>query len=47
MSQRPCHHVAVSCYVAVHFFCSPDYAGYVLTDTRFLCYDCYHDSDKI
>ncbi len=29
------------------FFCSPDYAGYVLTDTRFLCYDCYHDSDKI
>ena len=46
MSQRPCHHVAVSCYVAVLFLCSPDHTGYLLTDTRFFCYDCYHDSDK-
>ena len=47
MPQCPCHHIAVSHYVAVLFFCSPDHTGYVLTDTRFFCYDCYHDSDKV
>ena len=47
VSQRPRDHIPVADTIAVLFFCSPDYAGYIHSYTRFFCYDCFHVRIKI